>query len=141
MKRLILTLALLAPVSVQAFDANDVMRMADLMYCEARGEGRLGMLAVGDVVKNRVKDSRWPNTVRGVIEQPRQFSCISNVMRIDDDKAYQLAVELAALSLSGKAPRITSANHYYAHNKIKTPAWAKNMARLGEIGNHRFYKD
>lgn len=140
MKRLILALLLITPTA-QAIDytADDVMRLADVMYCEARGEGRLGMLAVGDVVKNRVNDSRWPNTVRGVIEQPRQFSCIGDVVRIDDDAAYELAVDLAAYSLSGKAPRITRANHYYAHGKISTPAWARQMSQLGEIGNHRFY--
>ena len=39
--------------------------MALNMYHEARGEGRLGMLAVGWVVLNRMADKAYPKTVAG----------------------------------------------------------------------------
>ena len=43
--------------------------MAEAMYFEARGEGWLGMVAVGAVIKNRVDDRRYPSTVCGVVHQ------------------------------------------------------------------------
>ena len=53
--------------------------LALAMYWEARGEGRQGMLAVGSVVLNRVRDQRFPNSVCGVVYEggekpPCQFS-------------------------------------------------------------------
>ena len=145
MRKLVLTITLLFSQTTQAnaisYTPDDAFRLADVMYCEARGEGKLGLLAVADVVKNRVLDKRWANTVTGVIEQPNQFSCIDNVVEIYDEKFYETVLELAVLSLEGKTPTITKATHYYAHNKIKSPAWTKSMSRLGDIGNHRFYKD
>ena len=39
------------------------------MYHEARNQGTAGVLAVSAVVFNRVNDSRFPNTVCGVVEQ------------------------------------------------------------------------
>lgn len=50
---------------------NDVALMARMMRAEAEGEGRLGMLMVGNVIVNRVKvdclDFRDVRTVREVI--------------------------------------------------------------------------
>ena len=39
------------------------------MYHEARNQGTAGILAVSAVVFNRVNDSRFPNTICGVVEQ------------------------------------------------------------------------
>ena len=50
--------------------------MALNMYHEARGEGRLGMLAVGWVVLNRMADKAYPETVAEVIYQGCQFSWV-----------------------------------------------------------------
>lgn len=54
--------------------AGDLELLAAIIYCEARGESYEGQLAVGAVVLNRVNDPRFPNTIRGVIYSPNQFS-------------------------------------------------------------------
>lgn len=54
--------------------AGDLELLAAIIYCEARGESYYGQLAVGAVVLNRVNDPRFPNTIRGVIYSPNQFS-------------------------------------------------------------------
>ena len=54
--------------------AGDLELLAAIIYCEARGESYYGQLAVGAVVLNRVNDTRFPDTIRGVIYQPSQFS-------------------------------------------------------------------
>jgi len=45
------------------------------LFLEARNQSRKGVIAVGRVIKNRVGDPRWPNTVCQVVEQgPKQQS-------------------------------------------------------------------
>lgn len=51
--------------------------LARLIHAEARGESFTGQVAVAAVVMNRVRDPRWPNTVREVIHQRGQFAPLS----------------------------------------------------------------
>ena len=53
--------------------ASDIELFAALIECEAGSTDYEGMLAVASVVVNRMKDSRYPNTLRGVIKQSGQF--------------------------------------------------------------------
>lgn len=119
---------------------SQTLDLADVMFCEASGEKDLGMLAVADVVLNRVADKRFPNTLAGVIYQRHQFECIQNGKKGNlDDADYLNAMKLARRVLDGKTPRITKANHYYA-TYIDTPYWADDKKKLGQIGHHIFYK-
>jgi N-acetylmuramoyl-L-alanine amidase len=52
--------------------------LAQLVAAEAEGEELLGKRYIIDVVMNRVEDPDFPDTIRGVIYQPGQFSCIDN---------------------------------------------------------------
>ena len=67
-----------AAMQVRAGEAapDDIRAMALNMYHEARGEGRLGMLAVGWVVLNRMADKAYPKTVSAVVYQGCQFSWV-----------------------------------------------------------------
>lgn len=47
--------------------------LARLITAEARGESNVGKVGVGAVVINRVLSPQFPNTIREVIYQPRQF--------------------------------------------------------------------
>lgn len=57
---------------------GDAYLLAAIIQCEADGEPYEGKLAVGSVVMNRVKSSRFPNTVTGVIYQNGQFSPVAS---------------------------------------------------------------
>jgi spore germination cell wall hydrolase CwlJ-like protein len=122
-------------------DFNEAMTLADVMYCEARGEGRVGMMAVANVVLNRVKSKRFPNTITEVIHQPWQFSCYNEgPVKVDeDDEVWLDALNIAWSMMNGKTPRITHATHY--HTTDVNPYWnkANTIAKLGQIGNHIFY--
>ena len=60
--------ALGLPTGVKQTTTNrDVDLLAHLIHGEARGEPYIGQVAVAAVVLNRVKDSRFPNTIAGVI--------------------------------------------------------------------------
>jgi len=52
--------------------------LAHLVYGEARGEPYIGQVAVAAVVINRTRDSRFPNTIAGVIYQPGAFDAVSD---------------------------------------------------------------
>jgi N-acetylmuramoyl-L-alanine amidase len=122
---------------------NNAIILADVMWCEAVSEGRVGMLAIADVVLNRVEDKRYPNTIEEVVHQPWQFECITKGRRGNiNDYTYREALKLAMDVLDGKTPRITFATHYYSYVIMadNPPKWSNPKKRLGKIGNHVFYK-
>jgi len=57
---------------------NDLQLLARLIHAEARGEPYIGQVAVAAVLLNRVKSSKFPNTVAGVIYQPLAFESVAN---------------------------------------------------------------
>lgn len=93
-------------------DANgiteeDLYLLANIIYCEAGCEPYIGKVAVGNVVMNRVKSSRQPDTIRGVIYAKGQFSPVRNgsldrALRNGsaDESCYQAALD----ALSGSKP-------------------------------------
>ena len=48
---------------------DEVYCMAQNVYFEARHESMVGKIAVADVVRNRIEDKRWPNTVCEVVKE------------------------------------------------------------------------
>ena len=67
------TLAALGlPTGTNEYNRN-LDLLARVIYGEARGEPYEGQVAVGAVILNRVADSRFPNTIPGVVYQPGAF--------------------------------------------------------------------
>ncbi len=58
----------------KSYTDRDLKHMAAIIYCEAGNQSYAGKMAVGCVVMNRVKSSRFPNTILKVLKQPGQFS-------------------------------------------------------------------
>lgn len=93
-------------------DANgiteeDLYLLANIIYCEAGCEPYIGKVAVGNVVMNRVKSDRQPDTIKGVIYAKGQFSPVRNgsldrALRNGsaDESCYQAALD----ALSGSKP-------------------------------------
>lgn len=67
-------------ISQVGFEDGDRKLLANLIYCEARGESYDGKVAVGAVVINRVLSERFPNTVVGVIYAPNQFAPVKSTV-------------------------------------------------------------
>lgn len=63
-----------------AYSKAELRLMASIINCEAGAESYQGKLAVGIVVMNRVKSSKFPNTIKKVIYQKYQFSPVTNGM-------------------------------------------------------------
>ena len=122
---------------------NNALILANVALCEASVEGRVGMLAVMDVVLNRVNHPRFPDTIEDVVYQRHQFECITKGKNYSfNDYGFKDVYIMALNKLDGKAPRITTATHYFNPKGMpngKSPFWAKQKHYLGAIGNHKFY--
>ena len=55
---------------------EELLLLSKLVTGEARGESYEGQVAVAAVVLNRVKDSRFPDSIEGVIYQKNAFSVV-----------------------------------------------------------------
>lgn len=117
-----------------AFTDADVVLLARLIDAEARGEPYRGKVAVGAVVANRLKDPRYPNTVREIIYQPRQFYA-EGIPRFPNPSEESLRAARAALS--GEDPT-GGAIFFYNPDKAVTTEWWANRTRKVRIGNHVF---
>lgn len=52
--------------------------LARVIRAEAEGEPFIGQVAVGAVIMNRIQNTRFPNTLSGVIYQPHAFESVTN---------------------------------------------------------------
>ena len=146
------------PVSAQNFELEklfpQVQCMALNVYYEARGSNLADKAAVADVVLNRVNDSRYPDTVCGVVKQGMQnadgsmrrnkcqFSwyCDGKHDRPQDQDRWVEAQGIAwNMVEEGKYRGITEgATHYHA--TYVNPRWASTLQLVGSIGAHIFYR-
>ncbi len=117
--------------------------MAQAIYFEARGELTAGQIAVGQVIMNRVRSNRFPNSVKEVVWQPRQFSYTHDGKheRMLNEEAKRKAYTIATLVLTGEfiVDTIDLADHYF-NDKLVDPEWSKKMIYIGRVGDHVFYK-
>ena len=83
------------------YDNDDLHWMALNLYHEARGEPIRGQMAVAFVTMNRVHHPRFPDTIKGVIQEPNQFTWYSDGKsdKPRNAKMWREAKEIAALSL------------------------------------------
>lgn len=113
---------------------NDLRIMANAVYGEARGEPYEGQVAVAAVILNRVKNENFPNTVYGVIFQPRAFTAVADgqIYLTPNAKAKE-AVEDA---LNGWDP--TGGCLYYFNPNTATSSWIWTRPQVKTIGKHIF---
>ena len=148
-------------VEVDKFRHSEATCLAKNMYYEARNQGLAGQLAVSLVVMNRVKDSRYPNTVCGVVEQgPTRESWKKNGTyypirnrckfswfcdgKSDEPKeptTYKRLLDLALVLVYDDIQIVDfteGATHYHADYVF--PAWRKSKTKTVEIADHIFYR-
>ena len=118
--------------------SSDLQLMARAINGEARGEPYEGQVAVGAVILNRVKDSRFPNSISGVIYQPGAFTAVSdgqiNVAIEEDSTVYKAARD----AMNGWDP--TGGCVYYFNPSTATNKWIWSRPLVKTIGKHRFCK-
>lgn len=120
--------------SSSSYNSNDRYLLAKVIYAEARGESYTGQVAIGAVVLNRVEDSRFPNTIAGVIYQPWAFTAVNDgqINLEPNATAYQAADD----ALNGWDP--TYGSVYYYNPATATSSWIWTTTYVTQIGNHIF---
>ena len=141
--------------------AEAVMCLALNMYWEAKNQSMIGQVAVGQVVMNRVEDSRFPNTVCEVVYQGEhrpswkdptkdhpvrhrcQFSWYCDG-RSDEpnknSKQWFNAMEYARIVYSGRLVFDLTEGSTHYHATYVRPSWAKTKTRTTRIESHIFYR-
>jgi N-acetylmuramoyl-L-alanine amidase len=115
--------------------------IATAIYHEARGEPLEGMIAVANVIVNRMKSQRFPAKACDVVYQRKQFSWTlfpSKLKPVEDFRNADI-LKVAELALLGKLIDYTNgATHYHAN--YVNPYWASSKRHTVTIGNHIFYR-
>ncbi len=115
-------------------DTGDLYLLARLIHGEARGEPYEGKVAVGAVVLNRTRDSRFPSTLAGVIYQPGAFDAVyDGQINLAPDTS---SVNAARDALNGWDPSYGCV--YYYNPNTATSSWIWSRRIVIRIGNHNF---
>lgn len=159
LKTLTVLLAMSAPFSVQASNHKDLKRcessdeclkLAEVLYYEARGESKEGIIAVGQVVVNRSK--RSSSDIVNVVEKKTmvktrlvcQFSYVCDIIEkrlpeaVSDSSVDDLKV-IAQGILDNKFPDYAQGADHFFNDSIDLPNWSKSMTQVAYIGKHLFF--
>ena len=117
---------------------SDIQLMARAINGEARGEPYEGQVAVGAVILNRVKDSRFPNTIAGVIYQSGAFTAVTDGQINQPIKEDSTVYKAARDAMNGWDP--TGGCVYYFNPSTATNKWIWSRPLVKTIGKHRFCK-
>ncbi len=112
----------------------DLNLLARCVYGEARGEPYTGQVAVAAVVLNRVRSSKFPNSISGVIYQSGAFTAVADgqINLSPNTTAYNAARD----ALNGWDP--TNGCLYYYNPATATSKWIWSLKVELKIGRHNF---
>ena len=117
-------------------NSSNVNLLARVVYGEARGEPYTGQVAVAAVVLNRVKSSKFPNTIAGVVYQSGAFDAVADgQINMTPDATAKKAAQDA---LNGWDPSYGAI--YYFNPSTATNKWIWSRPMTVTIGKHRFCK-
>ncbi len=116
------------------YTGSDIYLLAKCIHAEARGEPYIGQVAVGSVVLNRVKSSKFPNSISGVIYQPWAFTAVHDgQMNLEPNEEAKRAARDA---MNGWDP--SNGCIYYFNPVTATSDWIWSREVQLTIGRHKF---
>ena len=121
------------------YNEDELFWLSRIIEAEASGEILEGKIAVGNVVLNRVKDKRYPNTIYGVIfdfKNGIQFTPAYTGTVYNNPS--QESIIAAKICLEGY--EIVPGVLFFFNPRIATSNWiSKNRPFAARIGLHDFY--
>ena len=126
---------------------SELMCMAQAVYYESAREPLEGQLAVAEVIANRMRDHRYPDTACGVVFQGATrttgcqftFTCDGAMQKKPVGENWDRAKRIAAHVLMGiNEERTGGATHYHA--TYVDPIWNSGLVQTDKIGLHIFYR-
>lgn len=144
-KLLLIVLLMYSTQSLACSDHKEAMCLAKVLYWESRGEHLLGKLAVAAVVKERISDPGFPNTVCSVAYQINKKSkkpefsphIVKNSKPIELEE-WRRSQDLAHDIMSGKLKYQLAFRARYFHSTKISPNW-RNHKWVATIGGNKFY--
>ena len=136
-----------APFQARAGYERELRCLSEGVYYEARGESRLGQIAVAEVILNRVASPHYPNTICGVVYQGSHratgcqftFTCDGSVNKSPRGRPWRQAREVAAEVMAGDYVPVTGRATHYHTDEVR-PRWAPRLVETNRIGAHIFYR-
>lgn len=116
------------------YDSDTLYWLSRIIYSESGNQPLLGMLAVGNVVMNRVENPRFPNTIYEVLFQRNQFSPAASGSIYRTPSAV---CEIAAKLVMDGATVLDTAL-FFNMAGMRTYA-SRNRTYVATIGDHAFY--
>jgi len=128
------THAMLFKPELEGITEEDIFLLAAIIESEAAGESYLGKVAVGAVILNRLDSARFPNTLGGVVFQPRAFESVGNGQfgRAISSESHRAASD----ALAGQDP--TGDALYFWNPAKQVNSWVWQRQQVVQIGNHIF---
>ena len=124
-----------ATIQVPAkYSDRDLQIMANAVYGEARGEPYEGQVAVAAVILNRLESPDFPDSISGIIFQPRAFTAVADGQIWLEPN--QRAKEAVLDAMNGWDP--TENALYYFNPKTATSEWIWTRPQIKQIGEHIF---
>ncbi len=126
---------------------SEVMCMAQAVYYESAREPLEGQLAVAEVIANRVRDHRYPDTACGVVFQGATrttgcqftFTCDGAMQTKPKGENWDRAKRIAAhVMMNLNEDRTGGATHYHA--TYVDPIWNSGLIQTNQVGLHIFYR-
>jgi len=125
---------------------NAFIILATLLYCEARGEGQLGIEHVASVVWNSSKVPGNPESMVQEVLKPGRYSSmrggvpeIPENMSRKDLEAWMFCISTALKMTTGEFTPRSNATHFY-NPEYADPKWAAQLVDSYVVGRHRFGK-
>jgi N-acetylmuramoyl-L-alanine amidase len=115
---------------------TNVNLLAHIINAEAANQPYNGKLAVGTVIMNRVESTKFPNTIKDVIYQSRQFSPVSNGS-INNQPTTESIEAAKDIIIHGKRIFGKDVLFFYEPNTA-TDEWIQTRKAVMKIGDHVF---
>lgn len=124
---------------IQQFSITDeeIEMLKYIVEQETRGGSYRHKCIVTNVVLNRVKDGRFPNTIKGVLLQKNQFSSTWNYYQ-RKNKPDDNTVNAVNDVLNGKVKDESNGALYF--HSMKSDGWFSSLCFVMELEGHRFFK-
>ena len=118
------------------YNQDDLFWLSRVIHRESGNQPMEGMMAVGNVVLNRVADPVFPDTVEGVLAQKNQFSTYKSGV-LAATQPSERSIIAAKLVMDGGVVEETEGALYFDSGST---SWAaRNKELIATIGGHKFY--
>ena len=136
-------LLLTAPCGAASFEERLI---AAVLMAEARGEGVIGMTAVGEVIANRARKRQMPPGL--VVQEAYQFSPLNRakpdelIKRYEKMPLYREALRIATTVIQTPTvlPGLAAGADHFEYIRAPVPRWARGRRPVAVVGGHRFWR-